>query len=177
MSSACNPASAVDGDRTSATHSKLSSIPAIANDASYLKDGKLTAELTFKSVQGGFAGFTGNTWNVKTDGSWTVTQVFNRKVFKPHVSGKLDAKQLKTLAAALAKANVAKLKGTFPSRGANPKVISVEYGNAKISYSLGAGANDPKKVKNKTGAALLTLAKTIQKLMSPRPPKKKKATR
>lgn len=143
----------------------------------YLKDGKLTSSLKFSSVQGGFAGFTGNTWNVKPDGSWTVTRVFNRRKFKPHNSGKLTAKQLKTLAEALAKAKVAGLKGSKPARGANPKVISLEYGKAKYSHSLRAGANDPKKVKDETGRALLSLSKTVNKLMPWRKPKKKTADR
>ncbi|MFQ5730408.1 MAG: hypothetical protein ACE5KM_00480 [Planctomycetaceae bacterium] len=144
------------------------------NAATYLKDGRLTAELKFTSVQGGFAGFTGNTWNVKPDGSWTVTRVFNRRKFKPHLSGKLDAKQLKRLADALAKAGIARLKGSVPSRGANPKVITVRYGKAKYSHSLSAGVSNPKEVKDKTGRAMLTLSKTIEMLM---PWRKKPATR
>jgi len=137
------------------------------------KDGKLTAALRWKDVQGGFAGFTGNTYAVAPDGRWTVTRVFNRKKFKPHASGKLSRKQLAALADALAKNRIKTLPKSSGSRAqANPLVLTLTYGKKSCVCALPPGTTAPDKLpkgpKGDVGRRMLSLRKTIRKLISPK---------
>lgn len=119
----------------------------------YLKDGKLTATLVFRDTQGGFAGFTGQTYEVKPDGSWTITRVFNQRKFKPHASGKLSKKQLAELAKVLSKNRIKTLPKQSGSRAqANPLLLTLTYGKTKCVCALPPGTTDPKKLpKGKSG--------------------------
>lgn len=135
------------------------------------KDGKLTAPFSLKDTQGGFAGFTGKLYSIKPDGAWTITRVFNRRKYKPHAFGKLSAKQLRTLAAALKANRVDKLPATSGSRAqANPLVITVAFGKHRSVCSLPAGLTDPGKLpkgpKGDTGRRVLALRKAVQGLIS-----------
>jgi len=136
----------------------------------FAKDGKLTAAFSLKDTQGGFAGFTGKLYVVKPDGSWTITRVFNQKKFKPHASGKLSAKQLRTLAAALAANRVDKLPATSGSRAqANPLVITVIFGRQQSVCALPAGLDDPGKLpkgpRGDVGRRVLALRKAVKGLL------------
>lgn len=115
----------------------------------YLKDGKLTAALTFKDVQGGFAGFTGRKYEVQPDGTWAVTRVFNQRKFKPERTGRLTAKQLKSLASVLADNRIHTLPARVGSRAqANPKVLTLRWGKKQHVCALPAGLEDPAKLKD-----------------------------
>jgi hypothetical protein len=155
--------------------------PAFAEDAGksqrdfLTKDGKLTAQFTLADTQGGFAGFTGNRYSITPDGSWTVTRVFNQRKFKPHASGKLSAKELRKLAAALKANRVDTLPAKSGSRAqANPLVITVTYGKHQSVCALPPGLTDPGKLpkgaKGDVGRRVLALRKAVK---DPIPDKKK----
>jgi hypothetical protein len=105
------------------------------------KDGKLTQQLKITQLQGGFAGFTGFEYTIEPDGAWTSASLFNKKA-TPKNKGKLTAKELETLAALLAKHELAKLpekSGKQP--GANPHTLTIEYGKTKAHL---VGQMEPK---------------------------------
>ena len=115
--------------------------------------GQLAAPLTVRDTQGGFAGFTGQTYSIKPDGSWTMTRVFNQRKFEPHSSGKLTGKQLKALGELLQKNKFLELPKEVGSRAqANPLLITVTFGKTKCVCALPAGLDNPAKLpKGKLG--------------------------
>lgn len=145
---------------------------AVALDFPYLSKGKLAQTLTFRDTQGGFAGFTGNTYQVNPDGSWTVTRVFNRRKFEPHAKGKLSEKQLKELAEVLKKNKVRLLPAKSGSRAqANPLLMTLTFGKTKSVVALRAGTSDPKSLpKGKAGDVgrrMLAVRAFLRKTMKP----------
>jgi hypothetical protein len=142
-----------------------------SKDGYLTKDGNLAAPFSLKDSQGGFAGFTGNLYVVKPDGAWTITRVFNQRKFKPHASGRLSSKQLRTLAAALAANRVDKLPPTSGSRAqANPLLITVTFGRRQSVCALPAGIDDPGKLptglRGDVGRRVLALRKAVKRLLS-----------
>lgn len=110
-------------------------------------DGKLSAEFTFRDTQGGFAGFTGESYSVKPDGSWTVTRVFNQRKFEPHAKGKLSQKRLKELGELLRENKVLELPKQIGSKArANPLLITITFGRKQCICALPAGLKDPAKL-------------------------------
>ena len=108
------------------------------------REGKLSATLTLKDGQGGFAGFTGLIWTVRPDGSWDRKRFINRTIRKADQQGKLTAKQLHSLADVLAHAQVDKLPpkmGKF--RGANPHVVTLICGKHQFEWTLPTGSSMP----------------------------------
>src|SRR3954447_17383103 len=94
---------------------------ALAADAE--PGGKLEGKLTVKDLQGGFAGFNGKVYTVDTDGSYTVgNQVAGR--VREGSKGKLDAKAMEKLAAALKKYGADGLKSTGRTM-ANPHQVTI----------------------------------------------------
>src|SRR5947209_19336226 len=60
----------------------------------------LSAPLTIKDIQSGFAGETGTVWTIAADCSYTVARQIGPKTLDPHKQGRLTAEQraqLKTL--------------------------------------------------------------------------------
>src|SRR5438046_1764672 len=90
-------------------------------------DGKLKSQLEITDVQGGFAGFTGTKITVEPDGSWKVSQVFNRKDTEKK-SGKFNARQLKQVAELLDRFGFDALpaKSGGPSK-VNPHAVTVRF--------------------------------------------------
>ena len=118
---------------------------ALPRDKFLTKEGKLTATLTLKDVQGGFAGITGLIWTVRPDGSWDRKRFINRSMRKPDQQGKLTAKQLQSLADVQAHAQVHKLPpkmGKFC--GANPHVVTLTWGKHQCAWTLPPGSPVPK---------------------------------
>lgn len=105
---------------------------ALAADAE--PDAKLAGKLTVKDLQGGFAGFTGKVYTLDTDGSYTVGNEFRGKVTQT-AKGKLDAKTLAKVAAAVKKYAAATLKDTGKP-GTNPRVVTVAYNKNTASLNL-----------------------------------------
>ena len=118
---------------------------ALSPDKFLTKGGRLTATLTLKDGQGGFAGFTGSIWTVRPDGSWDRKRFINRTMRKADQQGKLTTKQLYSLADVLAHAQVDKLPpkmGKF--RGANPHVVTLSWGKHQCAWTLPPGSPVPK---------------------------------
>lgn len=116
----------------------------------YIKDGKLTHKLKITQLQGGFAGFTGIEYTIDPDGAWAAASVFNKKL-TPKAKGDLTAKELESLAATLAKYELAKLPAKSGKQpGANPHTITIEFGKHK---AILVGQTPPKLNKdNPTGS-------------------------
>ena len=118
---------------------------ALPRDMFLIKDGKLSATLTLKDAQGGFAGFTGLIWTVRPDGSWDRKRFINRTMRMPDQQGKLTAKQRQSLTDVLAHAQVDKLPTKMgKSRGANPHVVILTWGKHQCEWTLPAGSPVPK---------------------------------
>ena len=109
------------------------------------KDGRLSATLKLKDVQGGFAGFTGVIWTLHPDGSWDCKRIVGRATRKSDLTGKLTAKQLQQIADVLAHAQVDKLPGRLGKfRGANPHVVTLGWGKHQCVWTLPPGMPIPK---------------------------------
>jgi len=118
---------------------------ALPRDRYLTKDGKLSATLTLKDVQGGFAGFTGVIWTLHPDGSWGRKRIVGRATRKSDLTGKLTAKQLQQIADVLAHAQVDKLPGRLGKfRGANPHVVTLGWGKRQCAWTLPSGMPIPK---------------------------------
>ena len=118
---------------------------ALPHDKFLTREGKLSATLTLKDGQGGFAGFTGLIWTVRPDGSWDRKRFINRTMRKADQQGKLTAEELHSLAAVLAHAQVDKLPpkmGKF--RGVNPHVVTLSWGKHQCVWTLPPGSPVPK---------------------------------
>jgi len=109
------------------------------------KDGKLSATLKLKDVQGGFAGFTGVIWTIHPDGSWDRKRIVGHATRKPDLTGKLTAKQLQQIADVLVHAQVDKLPGRLGKfHGANPHVVTLGWGKRQCAWTLPPGMPIPK---------------------------------
>ncbi len=118
---------------------------ALPRDKFLTREGKLSATLTLKDGQGGFAGFTGLIWTVRPDGSWDRKRFINRTIRKADQQGKLTAKQLQSLADVLAHAQVHKLPSKMGKfRGANPHVVTLSWGKHQCAWTLPPGSPVPK---------------------------------
>ena len=112
----------------------------LPRDKYLTKEGKLSATLTLKNVQGGFAGFVGVIWTIHPDGSWGRKRIVGRTTRKPDINGKLSAKQLQQVADVLAHAQVDKLPARLGEfRGANRHVITLGWGKRQCAWSLRPG--------------------------------------
>ena len=118
---------------------------ALPRDKFLAQDGKLAATLSLKDGQSGVAGVTGFIWTVRPDGSWDQKRFTNNRVGKPVQLGKLTAKQLQSLAAVLAHAQIHKLPARIGNfRGANPHVVTLAWGKRKCVWTLPTGSSVPK---------------------------------
>ena len=109
------------------------------------KDGKLSATLTLKDVQGGAAELTGVIWTVRSDGSWDRKRIIGRKTGKPDLSGELTATQLQQIAGVLAHAQMDKLPprlGKF--HGVNPHMVTLAWGKHQCAWTLPPRVRVPK---------------------------------
>jgi hypothetical protein len=106
---------------------------ALAADAE--PEGKLPGKLTVKDLQGGFAGFTGKAYTIEPDGSYTVGNEFRGKLTVTS-KGKLDAKALARLAAAVKRYDAATLKDTGKVE-TNPRVVTIILGKNTATMNLG----------------------------------------
>jgi hypothetical protein len=97
------------------------------------KDGRLATPLRVVQLQGGFAGFTGVQYTIAADGSWASESIFNKKR-APKEKGRLTEKGLAQLGSLLRRYDLAGLpakSGKEP--GANPHIITFEFGDKKAS--------------------------------------------
>ena len=118
---------------------------ASARDKFLGKDGKLTAALTLKDSQSGFAGITGLLWIVRTGGSWERKRFANNRIAKADQQGKLTPKQMQSLADVLAHAQIHKLPAKIGKfHGPNPHVVTLSWGKHVCVWSLPARSPVPK---------------------------------
>ena len=118
---------------------------ALLRDKYLTKEGKLSATLTLKDVQGGFAGFTGVVWTIRPDGTWDRKRIVGRATRKPDLNGKLSARQLQQIADALAHAQMSKLPARLGKfRGANPHMVTLGWGKQQCAWTLRSGTPVPK---------------------------------
>lgn len=139
--------------------------PAGKDASDYLTaDGQFKETLQLKDVQGGFAGFTGWLWQIEKDGKWRKNQVFNQKLTLKE-EGNLSKEQMMTLAKELAKYDLLNLKGNNKNVGANPHVVTIEFGKHKAEFTLGAGdplpKADPASVDGRAGG----IAQAVQSML------------
>lgn len=116
--------------------------PAVAGDSKTIatRDGRLAHPLVLKDVQGGFAGFTGQSYRIAPDGTWSLTRVFNERKFKPTKTGKLTPDQMKSLIATLASNKLLQLPKTSGGRPqVNPHVMTITFGKKVVKIQLTAG--------------------------------------
>lgn len=111
--------------------------------ADYLtKDGKLTATVLVRDVQGGAAGFTGKQITVKASGEWEESRVQGVQT-RLSRKGTLNKKQLARLAEELKKYDPATLKDSGKPV-ANPRVVTVSYGSNTAELQMRGGSELPK---------------------------------
>jgi hypothetical protein len=127
----------------------------------YLKDGKLTAALEVRDVQGGFAGFTGQAFVIEPSGEFRVVRVFNEETKEVLRKGKLSEGQLAALAYHLGGQELAKLpKELGGFRGANPHVVSIRFGD-KLSTLTATPGQDLREVTPGKGGADNALSRFV----------------
>jgi hypothetical protein len=103
--------------------------------------GHLTTPLELRNEKKGFGIFFGRTWRVEPDGSWTATQTYQNQP-RLRGQGKLEKKDLKKLAEALADADALSL----PSVGrpvVNPHVVSIAFGPNQAVMTFGVDRRLP----------------------------------
>jgi len=114
----------------------------------------LSAPLTIKDIQSGFAGETGTIWTIAADCSYTVARQIGLKTLDPHQQGRLtpqEQAQLKELLGRVAAAGLPKQLGAASQ--ANARRVSLSGGD--LSAIPAAAAND-------AAAALLDLADQVK---------------
>lgn len=108
------------------------------------KEGKLTATLKVKDVQGGFAGFTGTLWTLEPSGKWTMSEVFNERLTEK-ARGELTKAQLTALVRELDRFDLDGLTSKqVGKREANPHVVTINHGKKTHTLTFGTGESLPK---------------------------------
>ena len=129
----------------------------------------LSAPLTVKDTQDGFAGETGTVWTVAPDCSYTVARQIGLKILEPERRGQLTPEQqaqLKELLDRVLSAGMPQRLGGAPQ--VNARRIAVSYGDKESVLSLVPGGGDPGALHAAAGdhpaGALLELADQIKSM-------------
>jgi hypothetical protein len=127
----------------------------------------LSAPLTIKDTQSGFAGETGTVWTIAPDCSYTVARQIGLKILDPHKQGRLSQEQqaqLKKLLDRVAAAALPKELGTGTQ--VNARRITLSYGGKDSTLALAPGATDVSTLRaaagNAAAGALLDLADQVR---------------
>jgi hypothetical protein len=127
----------------------------------------LSAPLTIKDTQSGFAGETGSVWTIAPDCSYTVARQIGLQTLDPHRQGRLTPEQqaqLKELLVRLAAAGLPKQLGAETQ--VNARRISLSYDGKDSVLTLAPGAGDLNAVRaaagNDAARALLDLADQVK---------------
>ena len=105
------------------------------SDAYLTPAGQLTAALEVRSLQGGFAGFTGRQWNIEPSGRWTAATVFNQEV-KQTGQGMLSNEELAVLAGELAMYDLLGLPAKEGQPVVNPRIVEIRFGVHRATLSV-----------------------------------------
>jgi hypothetical protein len=127
----------------------------------------LSAPLTIKDIQSGFAGETGTVWTIATDCSYTVARQIGLKTLDPHQQGRLTPEQqahLKELLGRVAAAGLPKQLGATTQ--VNARRVSLSYDGKDSIVTLAPGGGDLGAIRaaagNNAAAALLDLAEQVR---------------
>jgi hypothetical protein len=127
----------------------------------------LSAPLTIKDTQSGFAGETGTVWTIAPDCSYTVARQIGLKILDPHKQGRLSQEQqaqLKKLLDRVAAAALPKELGTGTQ--VNARRITLSYDGKDSTLTLAPGAPDVSTLRaaagNAAAGALLDLADQVR---------------
>jgi hypothetical protein len=127
----------------------------------------LTAPLTLKDTQDGFAGQTGTVWTIAPDCSFTVARQLGQKIGDPYKQGRLTPEQqaqLKELLDRMALANLPERLGGGPQ--VNARRITVSYGEKVSRLTLAPGGGDLSALRAASGddpaGRMLELADTLK---------------
>jgi hypothetical protein len=127
----------------------------------------LSAPLTVKDTQQGFAGETGTVWTIAPDCSYTVARQIGLKTLDPDRQGRLTPEQqgrLKELLERVSSAGLAKQLGGGPQ--VNARRITLSYGGKEAVLTLAPGGGDLGALRaaaqKDPAAALLDLADQIK---------------
>jgi hypothetical protein len=105
-------------------------------------DGHLRHALVIRDAQGGFAGFSGQQMTIGESGKWKRQPFLNEDLRAAEASGELSKKQLAQIALLLENYKFAKLPAALgKSVGANPRVISIKFGDQQIALTLPPGGS------------------------------------
>ena len=130
---------------------------------------RLSAALTIKDTQYGFAGATGTVWTIAPDFTFTIARHIGLKILDPYKQGRLTPEQQVHFKAMLGRVVVSKL----PKRlGSGPRVnartITLSYGGADSVLTLPPGGGDLRSLRGPAGddsaAALLEIAGTVKEM-------------
>jgi hypothetical protein len=129
----------------------------------------LSAPLTIRDTQSGFAGETGTVWTIAPDCSYTVARRIGPHTLEPHTRGRLTPEQqaqLKELLGRVAAAALPKELGV--SSQMNARRISLSHDGKESILTLAPGAGDLRAVRataaDHATRALLDLADEVKGL-------------
>jgi hypothetical protein len=127
----------------------------------------LSAPLTIRDTQSGFAGETGTVWTIAPDCSYTVARQVGLQTLDPHKQGRLTPEQQTQLKELLGRVAAAGLPSQ-PGAGTqvNPRRISMSYEGKDSVLTLPPGGGDLGAMRSAAGGdaagALLDLADRIK---------------
>ena len=145
----------------------------------------LSAPLTLKDTQAGFAGETGTVWTITPDCSYTIAPQIGLKTLDPHTQGRLTPKQQKQLKDLLDRMVAADLPAQL---GAGPQVnarrIALSYDGKGSVLTLPPGGGDLSALRAAAGdgqaGRLLELANGVKAMIRSavvRPPHRRSTVR
>jgi len=129
----------------------------------------LSAPLTIKDTQSGFAGETGTVWTIAPDCSYTVARQIGLQTLEPDRRGRLTAEQQSRLKGLLDRMLAVRLpKELGGGSQMNPRRISVSYGPTETVLTLAPGGGDFGALRaapgNDPAGTLLELAEQVKEM-------------
>ena len=127
----------------------------------------LSAPLTIKDTQSGFAGETGTVWTIAPDCSYTVARQIGLQTVDPHKRGRLTQEQQAQLKKLLDRVTAAALpKELGAETQVNARRITLSYDGKDSTLTLAPGATDVSAIRaaagNAAAGALLDLADQVR---------------
>jgi hypothetical protein len=130
----------------------------------------ISAPLTLKDTQSGFAGETGTVWTVAADCSFTVARQIGPKTLPPHKRGQLTPEQQAILKDMMGRIAIAALPDKFGAGSpVNARRITLSYAGKQTTMILPPGGGDPGRLRAMAGdgpaGQILELAQTLKQMM------------
>jgi hypothetical protein len=131
----------------------------------------ISAPLTIKDMQSGYAGETGTVWTIAPDCSYTVARQIGLKILDPDKQGRLTAEQQSRLKELLDRMPPAGLPTQLGSGSqVNARRISLSYRQAEAVLTLAPGGGDLGRLRaaadTAPAAILLEFAEQVKKMTS-----------